>query len=157
MDQTIYLSVKCSIYIVAIGLLNGNPIEQCIRNVRDKIGNICFTAWKFWPLVHLITYNLIPARHRILWVNCVDLIWNAILATKTAAAGPDPTVAVPIVVEENQHNATINAEKTADLTSSNLIMNPESDLDHALSSAMRNNTVEIRKSIKIGANQKETR
>jgi hypothetical protein len=25
---------------------------------------------------------LIPAQHRILWVNCVDLVWNAILATQ---------------------------------------------------------------------------
>jgi Mpv17 / PMP22 family len=29
----------------------------------------------------LVTYGVIPARHRILWVNCVDLVWNAILAT----------------------------------------------------------------------------
>lgn len=28
-----------------------------------------------------MTYGLIPARHRILWVNCVDLVWNAILAS----------------------------------------------------------------------------
>lgn len=35
--------------------------------------------------MHCVTYTVIPARHRILWVNCVDLIWNAILASKTAA------------------------------------------------------------------------
>ena len=29
-----------------------------------------------------MTYGLIPARHRILWVNSVDLVWNAILASK---------------------------------------------------------------------------
>lgn len=28
------------------------------------------------------TCSLIPAQHRILWVNCVDLIWNAILASQ---------------------------------------------------------------------------
>lgn len=28
-----------------------------------------------------MTYGVIPARHRILWVNCVDLVWNAILAS----------------------------------------------------------------------------
>lgn len=30
-----------------------------------------------------MTYTVIPAEHRILWVNCVDLIWNAILALMT--------------------------------------------------------------------------
>jgi len=81
MDQTLYLTVKCSIYIMAVGLLAGDDFETVKGRVKDRIGGIVFTAWKFWPLVHCITYGVIPARHRILWVNCVDLIWNAILAS----------------------------------------------------------------------------
>jgi protein Mpv17 len=90
MDQSIYLVVKCSIYIVAIGLLQGDSIEASWNNVKTKIKGICLAAWKFWPLVHLITYSVVPARHRILWVNCVDLVWNAILASKTAAVEEPP-------------------------------------------------------------------
>lgn len=89
MDQTIYLTVKCSIYICAVGLLSGDDFETCKQTVKDKIGNIVITAWKFWPLVHCITYGVIPARHRILWVNSVDLVWNAILATKAQRVDPE--------------------------------------------------------------------
>lgn len=85
MDQTAYLSVKCSIYILAIGVLNGESVEAGAENVKNRIKPIMFTAWKFWPLVHCVTYGLIPARHRILWVNSVDLVWNAILASKARA------------------------------------------------------------------------
>ena len=81
MDQTIYLYVKCSVYIIAVGVLSGQSFEESYGNARDRINNIMFTAWKFWPLVHCVTYSVIPAQHRILWVNSVDLIWNAILAT----------------------------------------------------------------------------
>ncbi len=87
MDQTIYLSVKCSIYIIAVGILNGETVENGTENVKNRLKPIMFTAWKFWPLVHCVTYGLIPARHRILWVNSVDLVWNAILASK--ARGDD--------------------------------------------------------------------
>jgi protein Mpv17 len=87
MDQTIYLSVKCSIYIIAVGLLNGETVENGTENVKNRLKPIMFTAWRFWPLVHCVTYGLIPARHRILWVNSVDLVWNAILASK--ARGDD--------------------------------------------------------------------
>lgn len=89
MDQTIYLSIKCSIYIIAVGLLNGDSLKDGSDNVKNRIKPIMFTAWKFWPLVHCVTYGLIPARHRILWVNSVDLVWNAILATK--ARDDDPS------------------------------------------------------------------
>jgi protein Mpv17 len=93
MDQTIYLAIKCSIYIIAIGVLNGESLETGSENVKNRIKPIMFTAWRFWPLVHCVTYGLIPARHRILWVNSVDLVWNAILATKArgdnTSAGED--------------------------------------------------------------------
>ena len=89
MDQTIYLSIKCSIYIIAVGLLNGDSLTTGSENVKTRIKPIMFAAWKFWPLVHCVTYGLIPARHRILWVNSVDLVWNAILASK--ARDDDPS------------------------------------------------------------------
>jgi len=79
---TLYLSVKCSIFILAVGVLNGDSVDAAARSVKTRIKPIMFTAWKFWPLVHCVTYGLIPARHRILWVNSVDLVWNAILASK---------------------------------------------------------------------------
>jgi protein Mpv17 len=62
MDQTIYLTVKCAVYISAVGLLQGDDWETVKNNVKDRIVGIIFTAWKFWPLVHCITYGFIPAR-----------------------------------------------------------------------------------------------
>jgi len=82
MDQTIYLTIKCSVYISAVGLLAGEDLSTVSQTVQDKIGGIILTAWKFWPIIHCITYSIIPAQHRILWVNSVDLVWNAILASQ---------------------------------------------------------------------------
>ena len=85
MDQTIYLTTKVAIYILAVGLLAGEELDDCVQNVKSKIEDIVCTAWKFWPLIHCVTYTVIPAQHRILWVNCVDLVWNAILALMAGA------------------------------------------------------------------------
>ncbi len=67
---------------MAVNVLSGESLETGQRKVQDKLQGIMFTAWKFWPLVYVITYNVIPARHCILWVNCVDLVWNAILSLR---------------------------------------------------------------------------
>lgn len=53
MDQTLYLTVKCSVYIAAVGLLQGESWEQVQDNVKSRIKGIVFAAWKFWPLVRL--------------------------------------------------------------------------------------------------------
>ena len=44
MDQTVYLTVKCSIYISAVGLLAGEDWDSVRQTVRDKIGGIVLTA-----------------------------------------------------------------------------------------------------------------
>jgi hypothetical protein len=133
MDQTIYLTVKCSIYIMAVGLLGGDDLETAKNNVKDRIQGIVFTAWKFWPLVHCVTYGLIPARHRILWVgfhkagpwlnccifaqplyffvcfvqvNCVDLIWNAILATMSRSDSAADVAVDPLTTTDTFRNST---------------------------------------------------
>ena len=102
MDQTIYLTVKCSIYISAVGLLAGDDWPTTQQNVKDRIKPVVFAAWKFWPLVHCITYSLIPAQHRILWVNCVDLVWNAILASKARGDNDESHKEIPHCDEEEQ-------------------------------------------------------
>jgi len=102
MDQTIYLTIKCSLYISAVGLLGGNDVSTVKENVKERIGPVVLTAWKFWPLVHCITYGLIPARHRILWVNCVDLVWNAILASKAQGDDEGDDTATVVCMEDEE-------------------------------------------------------
>ena len=111
MDQTLYLSVKCSIYIAAVGLLQGDTMDTVTDAVKTRIGPICFTAWKFWPLVHCITYSVIPAQHRILWVNCVDLVWNAILSTMSRKEEPE---LVPLLATESPELQLVPVFATAE-------------------------------------------
>jgi protein Mpv17 len=70
-----------------VSLLSGSTPSESGAQVAAKIKPIVTTAWKFWPAVHCLTYSVVPARHRVLWVNCVDLFWNAILATKSRGEG----------------------------------------------------------------------
>lgn len=89
MDQTVYLTVKCSIYIALVGLLQGDDVQTVKDTVKGRIVGVVTTAWRFWPLVHLVTYSVIPARHRMLWVNMVDLVWNSILAGLSQKKQPE--------------------------------------------------------------------
>lgn len=87
MDQTIYLTVKCSIYISAVGLLAGEDWGTVRQTVKDKIRGVVLTAWKFWPIVHCITYRYVVATR--VWraentvvVECVFLLRASLLLLK---------------------------------------------------------------------------
>jgi len=125
MDQTIYLGIKCSVYIVAVNVLAGESFEFSFDTAKSKIKDIMLTAWKFWPLVHCITYGAIPARHRILWVNCVDLFWNAILALKTSGSDDG----IDDEGEFDEADITIAADEKDGVPSENLQLQVVNEID----------------------------
>lgn len=94
MDQTIYFITKCSAYIALVGLLRGDSAEQVVTDVKERIWPVVFRGWRFWPLAHIVTYGFIPPRHRVLWVNVLDLVWSSILAS-LASADKTTTAAAP--------------------------------------------------------------
>jgi protein Mpv17 len=116
MDQSIYFFVKCSAYIALVGLLRGDPPKEVVQDVKERIWPVVFRGWRFWPLAHIVTYGFIPPRHRVLWVNMLDLLWSSILAqlaskeggeeiaaaAAPAAAAVDTSGAAPTVLEANK-------------------------------------------------------
>mmetsp|Transcript_6186 Transcript_6186/g.12774 ORF Transcript_6186/g.12774 Transcript_6186/m.12774 type:complete len:369 (+) Transcript_6186:165-1271(+) len=108
MDQTLYLTIKCSLYIGAVGLLAGEDRKSVGQTIQDKIGGIVVTAWKFWPIVHCVTYSVIPAQHRVLWVTSVDLVWNAILssAAQKGEESEEATTTAAVDTTNGQTNTT---------------------------------------------------
>lgn len=37
-------------------------------------------GWKLWPFAHIVTYGLVPVEQRLLWVDCVEIVWVTILS-----------------------------------------------------------------------------
>jgi protein Mpv17 len=36
--------------------------------------------YALWPIAHLINFKFVPSEQRILYINCVQIIWSAYLS-----------------------------------------------------------------------------
>lgn len=88
-------------------------MEQVRSDVQERIWPVVFRGWRFWPLAHIVTYGVIPPRHRVLWVNMLDLLWSSILAGLTSK---DATPVLAITPEE---------VRTEDLEKERQMVNPK--------------------------------
>lgn len=52
-----------------VSLLRGDSWEETKATVEARLKGVVTTGWRFWPFVHILTYFLIPPRHRVLWVR----------------------------------------------------------------------------------------
>jgi len=109
MDQSIYFFVKCSAYIALVGLLRGDPPQEVVQDVKERIWPVVFRGWRFWPLAHIVTYGFIPPRHRVLWVNMLDLLWSSILAQLASKEGGEEIAAAAATAAVETSGAAPNA------------------------------------------------
>ncbi|KAM7503497.1 hypothetical protein LguiB_002401 [Lonicera macranthoides] len=80
-DQTVWAAVWNSIYFVALGFLRLESPANISNELKRTFWPMLTAGWKLWPFAHLITYGVIPVDQRLLWVDCVELIWVTILST----------------------------------------------------------------------------
>ncbi|CAK7349880.1 unnamed protein product [Dovyalis caffra] len=87
-DQTVWAAIWNTIYFVVLAFKASSIQLPSILQFRIKafyrtyeLGIVKGTGWKLWPFAHLITYGVIPLEQRLLWVDCVELIWVTILST----------------------------------------------------------------------------
>nr|XP_043638632.1 PXMP2/4 family protein 1-like [Erigeron canadensis] len=80
-DQTAWAAVWNSIYFVAVGLLRFESPFSIFSELKATFWPMLTAGWKLWPFAHIITYGVVPIEQRLLWVDCVELIWVTILST----------------------------------------------------------------------------
>ncbi|ONK75971.1 uncharacterized protein A4U43_C03F22480 [Asparagus officinalis] len=80
-DQTVWAAIWNSIYYVFLGFLRFESPVSIFSELKATFWPMLTAGWKLWPFAHLITYGVIPIEQRLLWVDCVELIWVTILST----------------------------------------------------------------------------
>ncbi|KAL5547978.1 hypothetical protein UlMin_003209 [Ulmus minor] len=82
-DQTAWAAVWNSIYYIVLGFLLFESPFSIFSELKETFWPMLTAGWKLWPFAHLITYGVVPVEQRLLWVDCVELIWVTILSTGT--------------------------------------------------------------------------
>jgi protein Mpv17 len=79
-DQTLWCPIFMSVFFTYLGLVNGDSMAT----IGNKIKNDLFTAvqgsWKVWPIVHAVNFKFISTKHRLVFINGVQVAFNMFLS-----------------------------------------------------------------------------
>mmetsp|Transcript_1490 Transcript_1490/g.4517 ORF Transcript_1490/g.4517 Transcript_1490/m.4517 type:complete len:194 (+) Transcript_1490:115-696(+) len=85
-DQILWAPVFTSIFFGSMKFLDGKS-EQIKDEIETKLWPTMKVNWTVWPLAHLINFRFIPSSQRILYINVVQVGYNAFLSTMQASGG----------------------------------------------------------------------
>jgi len=79
-DQVAWCPLFMTVFFTYLGLVNGDSFTT----IGSKIKNDLFTAvqgsWKIWPVVHTVNFKFISTKHRLVFINGVQIAFNMFLS-----------------------------------------------------------------------------
>lgn len=86
LDQTIFTLYVNGSYCALVEALQGASMSQIWHRLRTSAWPTLRSSWCFWPLVHTLTFTVIPHHLRVLWIDTVEVLWVAVLSTIASRA-----------------------------------------------------------------------
>ncbi|KAK1709124.1 Mpv17/PMP22 family protein [Colletotrichum acutatum] len=78
-DQTVGLFMMNSAFLLITSALRFGFSPIVYQIWSERIFDLIKAAWKFWPLVAMLNFALVPVGYRALVGMCVGFIWNMFL------------------------------------------------------------------------------
>mmetsp|Transcript_15182 Transcript_15182/g.32563 ORF Transcript_15182/g.32563 Transcript_15182/m.32563 type:complete len:195 (-) Transcript_15182:585-1169(-) len=87
-DQVLWAPIFTSVFFGTMKALD-NKTDEIVPEIENKLWPTMKVNWTVWPLAHVINFRFIPSSQRILYINVIQVGYNAFLSTMQAAKSSD--------------------------------------------------------------------
>jgi len=78
LDALLFSPTTVAGYFVVRSLLERQPDPTA--KLRAAWAKTVVSAWKFWPLVNVVSFTVVPLPYRVLYANVMSLLWTGYLS-----------------------------------------------------------------------------
>lgn len=83
LDQGPMAIIDNTFYSLLTGAMAFKDPREVLLHVWATLKPGFMANLRFWPLVHLITFTVVPIELQVLWEDSMDIVWICILSTLT--------------------------------------------------------------------------
>lgn len=85
LDQLLWAPAFSCVFFAFVNSFEGRP-DLILPSISAKLLPMLAANYALWPLAHLINFKFVPSKQRILYINCVQILWSAYLSHLSAGA-----------------------------------------------------------------------
>ncbi|DBA99949.1 TPA: hypothetical protein ACH3X1_013826 [Trebouxia sp. C0004] len=78
-DQLVWAPIMTCVFFAVLKTLEGHP-ELIMQTIQDKLVRTVVANYVLWPAAHFINFKFVPGQHRVLYNNCVSIVWTLYLS-----------------------------------------------------------------------------
>eukprot|EP01026_Neomeris_dumetosa_P041461 TRINITY_DN3436_c0_g1_i2.p2 TRINITY_DN3436_c0_g1~~TRINITY_DN3436_c0_g1_i2.p2 ORF type:complete len:278 (+),score=18.53 TRINITY_DN3436_c0_g1_i2:60-836(+) len=83
LDQCLWAPMFCCVFFAFNNLCQGD-VDNISVDIQTKLLPTMLANYAIWPLAHIINFRYVPSQQRILYINCVQIVWSAFLSNMAA-------------------------------------------------------------------------
>ena len=79
-DQILWCPLFMTVFFTYLGLVNGDGFAAIGKKIQTDLFSAVQGSWKVWPLVHAVNFKFISNKHRLVFINSVQIAFNMFLS-----------------------------------------------------------------------------
>lgn len=79
-DQILWCPVFMTVFFTYLGLVNGDSFATIGNKIKNDLFAAMQGSWKVWPIVHAVNFKFISTKHRLVFINGVQIAFNMFLS-----------------------------------------------------------------------------
>uniref|UniRef100_A0A6T6F9N6 Peroxisomal membrane protein MPV17 n=1 Tax=Craspedostauros australis TaxID=1486917 RepID=A0A6T6F9N6_9STRA len=79
-DQIIWCPLFMTVFFTYLGVVNGDSFSAIGNKIKNDLLAACQGSWKVWPIVHAVNFRFISTKHRLVFINGVQIAFNMFLS-----------------------------------------------------------------------------
>jgi len=79
-DQIFWCPIFMTVFFTYLGLVNGDSLPTIGNKIKADLLKACQGSWKVWPFVHAVNFKFISTKHRLVFINSVQIAFNMFLS-----------------------------------------------------------------------------
>mmetsp|Transcript_55275 Transcript_55275/g.160133 ORF Transcript_55275/g.160133 Transcript_55275/m.160133 type:complete len:187 (-) Transcript_55275:391-951(-) len=89
LDQFTWTPIFTAIWLSSLWYLEGTSTTEISTTLQREYMGIMYANWLLWIPAQFANFRLIPLKFQVLFVNMVELAWNAFLSFTATGKGED--------------------------------------------------------------------
>ena len=89
LDQFVYTPPTTVLFFTYMAFSGGLPLHAALESAKRKLFPTLKVNWVVWPIVHSLTFSVIPLHYRVLFVSVAAFFWACFLSFAAAEFATD--------------------------------------------------------------------
>ncbi|KAL4108584.1 hypothetical protein PRIC1_000298 [Phytophthora ramorum] len=70
-----------TLFFTSTQMMQGESLRHGLDFAVDRLPQTLKANYTIWPLANIVNYGYVPLQYRILFINCVNLVWTTVLSS----------------------------------------------------------------------------